>query len=154
MPVLLRSEIVDDLKDNVTAIQGAVDAVLRLDEHGQKFCVASSGSVAKMEMTLGAVGLLPMFENLMFSAQDYGRGKPYPDVFLTAAKILQVDVRRCLVVEDSLEGVRAGVAAGMQVLGFVRDAYAPRDDMEQAGAVLFYDMMELEEIVDFFERSL
>jgi len=154
MPEQIRSEIVSALKDNVVAIPGAVDAVRRLDEKGKQLCVASSGSVSKMKMTLGSVGLLSIFEDLLFSAQDCGRGKPYPDVFLTAAKTMEVDVRHCLVVEDTLEGVQAAKAAGMEVLGFVRDFYAPHDEMGRAGAQLFDNMEELEEMIDFFERSL
>jgi len=154
IPEQLRSEIVSALKDNVIAIPGVVDVVRRLDENGKQLCVASSGSVSKMKMTLGAVGLLPVFEDLLFSAQDCGRGKPYPDVFLTAAKTMKVDVGRCLVVEDTLEGVQAAKAADMHVLGFARDSYAPRSEMERSGARLFDNMEELEEMIDFFERSL
>jgi len=154
MPEQIRSEIVRGLKNNVTAIPGAVDAVRCLDNKGKKLCVASSGSVMKMKMTLGAVGLLPIFEGLLFSAQDYGRGKPYPDVFLNAAQVMEMDVGCCLVVEDTLAGVRAGVAAGMKVLGFIGDEFAPREEMARAGAQLFDDMALLEEMIDFFERSL
>ena len=147
MPEQVRGEIVGALKGNVTAIPGAVDTVRRLHGNGQKLCVASSGAVSKMEMTLGAVGLLPVFDGLLFSAQDCGRGKPCPDVFLTAAQVMNVDVGRCVVVEDTLEGVQAAIAAGMQVFGFVRDAFAPCDEMERAGAQLFDDMAALEGVI-------
>ena len=67
---------------------------------------------------------------------------------------MKVDVGRCLVVVDTLEGVQAAKAADMHVLGFARDSYASRSEMERSGARLFDNMEELEEMIDFFERSL
>ena len=54
----------------------------------------------------------------VFSADDVGRGKPAPDLFLHAARVMGVEPVRCAVVEDSPAGVAAGVAAGMDVYGF------------------------------------
>jgi len=102
-------------------------------------CVASSGELDKMRFTLGLTGLLPRFEGRMFSAAQVARGKPWPDLFLLAARTLDTPPERCVVVEDSVPGVRAGVTAGMRVLG-----YAERSDasaLREAGAVTF-DAME------------
>jgi beta-phosphoglucomutase-like phosphatase (HAD superfamily) len=68
-----------------------------------------------MALTLGKTGLQDYFGDRIFSASDVARGKPAPDLFLHAARTLGYSPAHCIVVEDSLPGVQAGVAAGMQV---------------------------------------
>ncbi|MCP3980940.1 MAG: HAD family hydrolase [bacterium] len=109
------------------------------------YCVASSGPTRKIRLTLGLTGLLPLFEGRIFSAADVGRGKPWPDLFLHAAERMGVTPGDCVVVEDSLPGVQAAVAAGMTVL-----AYAPRGDasgLAEAGATLFDTMRRLPALI-------
>lgn len=78
-------------------------------------CVATNGPREKAELTLGLTGLLRFFEQRLFCAYEVGSFKPDPGLFLHAARALGVRPARCAVVEDSLPGVRAGIAAGMQV---------------------------------------
>jgi beta-phosphoglucomutase-like phosphatase (HAD superfamily) len=61
---------------------------------------------------------LPLFEGRIFSATEVARGKPAPDVFLHAARRMNAVPERSAVVEDSINGVLAGCAAGMTVLGY------------------------------------
>jgi HAD superfamily hydrolase (TIGR01509 family) len=82
------------------------------------FCVASNGSHEKMRLTLGKTGLLPLFENRMFSSTQVLRGKPHPDLFLFAAESMGWHASSCLVVEDSKTGVEAALSAGMRVAAF------------------------------------
>jgi beta-phosphoglucomutase-like phosphatase (HAD superfamily) len=79
-------------------------------------------------------------EERIFSSEDVGRGKPAPDLFLYAAERMGVAPERCVVVEDSPLGVRAAVAAGMDVYGFT--AMTPAGKLAQATR-LFDDMGEL-----------
>lgn len=81
-------------------------------------CVASSSDLERLDLTLGLTGLTPVFAPHIFSATMVARGKPAPDLFLHAARVMAHDPRDCLVIEDSVAGVRAGVAAGMRVVGF------------------------------------
>jgi HAD superfamily hydrolase (TIGR01509 family) len=81
-------------------------------------CVASSGSHEKMRFVLGLTGLLDVFGEHLFSVDDVAKGKPAPDVFLYAAEKMGVDPDRCAVVEDSVAGVTAGLAAKMSVFAF------------------------------------
>ena len=109
----------------------AVDGVhAALAEIRVPVCVASSGPREKIELALSVTGLLPRFEGRVFSAYDVGRWKPEPDLFLHAAAAFGVAPGACVVVEDSVLGVRAGLAAGMTVFG-----YAPleRDAADLAG---------------------
>ncbi len=96
-----------------------VESVLQwLQGQGLAFCVASSGDHEKLAMTLGHTGLRPYVEGRIYSAEDVARGKPHPDLFLHAAAQMSTPPRRCVVIEDSLAGVSAGLAAGMRVLAF------------------------------------
>ncbi|MGZ8219422.1 HAD-IA family hydrolase [Methylomagnum sp.] len=116
-----------------------VEALLR--ELRVPFCVASNGPSDKMAVSLRATGLLPYFEGRIVSAYDIGSWKPEPGLFLHAADVLDVRPERCAVVEDSLLGVRGGVAAGMTVFGFAPTGKG--SVMAEAGARLFPDMAAL-----------
>ncbi|MCK6481028.1 MAG: HAD family hydrolase [Planctomycetes bacterium] len=126
----------------VRAIPGVVEA---LDRIGLPDCVASGGSLEKMRLTLGVAGLLPRFEGRLFSSYEIGSWKPDPGLFLHAARTLGVPPARCLVVEDSVPGVRAAVAAGMAVLGFAD--LTPEEDLAAAGARTFRRMEDLPALV-------
>lgn len=93
-------------------IPGAFDLLERLTI---PFCVATNGPREKAELTLELTGLLKFFPDRLFSAYEVGIYKPDPGLFLHAAQVMGVAPERCAVVEDSLPGVQAGLAAGMQV---------------------------------------
>ena len=100
-------------------IHGAVkDIHARL--HGNIAC-ASGADRFKVEMQLRHVGLMPYFEGRIFSGYETPRSKPFPDVYLAAAAALRVDPRNCAVVEDTVTGATAGVAAGATVFGYSPD---------------------------------
>ena len=82
------------------------------------FCLATSSSPRRLALSLRAAGLSQFFEGRCFTASEVQRGKPAPDLFLHAAAKLGVEPARCLVIEDSELGVRAGLAAGMEVWHF------------------------------------
>lgn len=81
-------------------------------------CVASSSAPDKLRLGLELTGLWPHFDPHVFSSVMVKVGKPAPDLFLFAAAKMGVEPAHCVVVEDSIAGVRAGVAAGMTVIGF------------------------------------
>ncbi|WP_309055931.1 HAD family hydrolase [Streptomyces sp.] len=101
------------------AVAGAAEVLGLLAREHIPYCVASSGSHERIRVGHRSAGLDSWFrdENI-FSAEDVGRGKPEPDLFLHAAARMGVAPERCVVVEDSLLGVRAALAAGMDVYGF------------------------------------
>lgn len=126
------------LDAEVEAVRG-IEAVL--DGLGVPCCVASSGEHEKMRTTLGTTGLLSRFEGTMFSAVDVARGKPAPDLFLHAASVMGAEPGRCAVIEDTVPGVRAGVAAGMTVFGYTATQGA--EALTEAGARTFDRMDDL-----------
>jgi HAD superfamily hydrolase (TIGR01509 family) len=83
------------------------------------FCVATSSSPRRVEMSLKLVGLTDLVSDRVFTSTMVARGKPAPDLFLYAAEKMGAAPDRTLVIEDSLTGLRAGLAAGMTVWRFV-----------------------------------
>lgn len=110
------------LREQVEAVPGVRTV---LEELTVPYCLASSGDHDKMRVTLGTTRLLPLFEGRIFSATEVARGKPAPDVFLLAALRMGVLPERAVVIEDSVNGVLAGRAAGMTVFGFTGTYAAP-----------------------------
>ncbi|TQE15304.1 HAD family hydrolase [Streptomyces ipomoeae] len=122
-------------------VAGVDDVLEKLAADGVPYCVASSGSHERIQVGHRKTGLDRWFgEGRVFSSQDVGRGKPAPDLFLYAAERMGVAPQRCVVVEDSPLGVRAGVAAGMDVYGFTAMTPAARLDGARG---LFGHMREL-----------
>jgi len=103
------------------------------------FCIASSGGHDKMRITLGATKLMPLFEGRLFSATEVPRAKPAPDIFLFAAQRMGANPARTAVVEDSVNGVLAGRAAGMTVFGYVD--LTPAEKLSEAGASFTFTQM-------------
>ncbi|MDX3412540.1 MULTISPECIES: HAD family hydrolase [Streptomyces] len=126
-------------------VPGAVDVLEKLAADGVAYCVASSGSHERIRTGHRTAGLDRWFDDArIFSSQDVGRGKPAPDLFLHAAARMGVAPERCVVVEDSPLGVRAAVAAGMDVYGFT--AMTPAEKLDGATR-LFGDMGELADLL-------
>lgn len=130
-------------EEGLEAVPHVETAVLALQDAGIRWCVASSANVEKMHLTLGRTGLLPHFEDVLFSASMVERGKPFPDLFLHAARTMGFAPEACVVVEDAVPGVEAARAAGMRVFGYHGDPLTNRDGLAATGAILFDDMRRL-----------
>lgn len=116
---LIERAIVDTVvaryrREGPPRIDGAVEAVRRIAARWP-VAVASSAHPEVIEAALGATGLDGVF-GVIVSSDEVERGKPEPAVYLEAARRLALPPERCLVVEDSYNGVRAGRAAGMTVV--------------------------------------
>lgn len=123
----------------IAGIRGAVEALLA---DGSEVSVASGSLLSAIAFKLERTGLVDLFaEEVRFSAEQVERGKPAPDVFLLTARTLGVAPERCVVVEDSAAGVRAGRAAGMPVVGYASDM-TPAGWLDEADVVID-DMREL-----------
>jgi len=123
----------------LTAIEGVRDVLESLES---PFCVASSGTVAKVTHSLHLTGLFEFFEGRIFGADLVRNAKPAPDLFLLAAREMDADPVRCCVIEDSLAGVNAAQAARMDVFAFA-GGVTPATTLAGAGVRLFTRMSEL-----------
>ncbi len=99
--------------------------------------VASSSETEKLARKLSLTGLSPLFGEHVFSADLVTNGKPAPDLFLHAAQAIGISPAACLVIEDSVNGIRAARAAGMTAFGYTGGGHADaglRGRLESAGA--------------------
>ena len=131
-----------ELQARLVAIGGAHEAVAAAHAHaGQRIACASGADRFKVEMQLAQVGLMEWFAGRIFSGHEMPRSKPAPDVYLAAAAHLGAAGERCLVIEDTVTGVTAGVAAGATVW-----AYCPLPEqgaaLRQAGAAHLFERMD------------
>ncbi len=118
----LRAEMARVFRAELKPVAGALELLrdLRLP-----FCIASNGPREKIELTLEVTGLAPLVGGRIFSAVDLGRYKPEPELFLHAARAMGTAPQRCAVVEDSVAGLEAGLAAGMTVYAYRPQAALP-----------------------------
>ena len=130
-----------ELRRSVQPIPGAIELANAIKKSGElTYCVASNAPRRKISLNLEVTGLDKVFcEELIFSAYDIKKWKPDPALFLHAAEKLSVDPRRCVVIEDSVAGIEAGIAAGMQTIGYSAD-----EESRPTGQVSFvHDLAEL-----------
>jgi HAD superfamily hydrolase (TIGR01509 family) len=106
-------------------LPGALEAVRRVGA-SVPLAIASSSNRELIDVVLRASGLAADFRATV-SSEEVPRGKPWPDVYLEAARRLGVDPARCGAVEDSHNGIRSAKAAGMRVVA-VPNAHYPPDD--------------------------
>jgi HAD superfamily hydrolase (TIGR01509 family) len=116
----IEDAVAQRLESELRALPGVREAVTAI---GGRRCVASSTSLAPLRRNLAITGLIELFDPHIFSASQVARGKPHPDVFLHAAASMVAAPEACLVIEDSVPGVRAALAAGMRVVGFTGVAH-------------------------------
>jgi HAD superfamily hydrolase (TIGR01509 family) len=125
--------------DELEPVEGIACAVDAIQATGVATCVASSGGIDKIRRNLAKTGLLERFDGRLFSADDVEHGKPAPDLFLHAAAQMGADPARTAVIEDSVHGVAAGLAAGMRVFGYT-GGVTTAERLTGKGAVLFSEM--------------
>ncbi|MFM2068197.1 MAG: hypothetical protein RLZZ584_3106 [Pseudomonadota bacterium] len=106
-------------RQGMAPIAGAPELLALLARLALPVAVATNGPRDKVELTLALTGLRAAFGEHVYCAYEVGMFKPEPGLFLHAAQALGVEPAYCMVIEDSLPGVRAGLAAGMQVLALM-----------------------------------
>ena len=134
-------EIHAALAIEVEAVPGAIAVLDALDAACIPYAIGSNGPHAKMEVTLTRTGLKDRLKGRIYSREDVPNPKPAPDVYLLAAKNAGVSPDRCVVIEDSVSGAKAGVAAGMRTYGFY--AETPKERLAPICDALFGDMADL-----------
>jgi HAD superfamily hydrolase (TIGR01509 family) len=105
-------------EEKLQPIPGVAKVIELLKEKQISICVASNGKHEKMAITLAKTNLAQYFDKNIFSYEDVKQGKPAPDLFLHAAKTMGVAPENTVVVEDSLSGINAALAAGMKPFAY------------------------------------
>jgi HAD superfamily hydrolase (TIGR01509 family) len=138
----IRSATSEAYSTELRAVPGVCETLARIRI---PVCVASSSYPEKLRLGLESVGLYDRFDSNLVSATFVAHGKPEPDVFIYAAGWMRTPIRDCVVIEDSLPGVRAARAAGLRVIGFVGGSHcAPghRGILLDAGAEAVLEKFE------------
>jgi HAD superfamily hydrolase (TIGR01509 family) len=128
--------------EQLPLIDGAVDAVERLAAHWP-LGVASSSNRELIDRVVEVSGLAPYFKATV-SSEEVERGKPAPDVYLEAARRLEVEPSQTVAIEDSASGIRSAHAAGMHVVAIPNRAFPPPADVLALAAVVLESIKELD----------
>jgi HAD superfamily hydrolase (TIGR01509 family) len=124
-----------------------------LDDLAVPCCVATSSSPRRVETSLELTGLAGRMQDRVFTASQVARGKPAPDLFLLAAKTMGHAPARTLVIEDSLTGVRAALAAGMTVWRFVGGSHFRQTNVGHEAPVDALPHRQFDDFAAFFHTA-
>jgi len=102
-------------QSGIQPVPFAVKLLQQLQQYDLKIALATSSRREKMKMVLKLTGLLPYFEAIV-TGEEVKRSKPAPDIFLKAAKKLELQPEQCLVIEDAINGIKAAKNAGMKCI--------------------------------------
>ena len=106
----------DMVRGNLKPLPGVVEFVAECRRRGLKIAVASSADEIKVVANLNEIGLPPATFDAVVNGSEVARKKPAPDIFLEAARRLELDPADCLVIEDAISGVEAAKSAGARCL--------------------------------------
>jgi HAD superfamily hydrolase (TIGR01509 family) len=137
----LMDAIVDSMSHQARLVDGALAALDGADAVGLPWRIASNSSHQELAAKFGCTGLTSRVRGRVHSHKDVAHGKPAPDLFLATAAAEGVDPADCLVIEDSIPGVKAARAAGMQCLG-----YSPHGDVADLAAFEAYPLTSMHDV--------
>jgi len=133
--------VTEYFKRDLIACQGVPQILAKLD---QALCVASNGPLAKMKMALELTNIDHYFNGHLFSAYQINSWKPAPNLFLHAAKTMGYSSKQCMVVEDSVVGIQAAIAAGMSAVLYDPNGVHPSID----GVIKISKFSQILELLD------
>jgi HAD superfamily hydrolase (TIGR01509 family) len=144
-PEAINAEVVrlmgERYRTHLPLLPGAVEAVERMAAHWP-LGLASSSNRPIIDLVLDAAGLTSRFQ-VTVSSEEVARGKPAPDVYLEAVRLLGREPRRCAAIEDSSNGLRAASAAGLRVVAVPNPAFPPAPDALAAADVVLPSLADL-----------
>ena len=131
---------------DLVPIDGVEDLIRSLDTD---ICVGSNGPKEKILPNLRITGLSQYFQNgNIFSAYDIQKWKPDPGLYLHAAEKMGYKPSDCIVVEDTIHGVKAALSAGMKVIGY--GGHGRGSELSAGGAVVIDRMMDFHQAISQF----
>jgi HAD superfamily hydrolase (TIGR01509 family) len=131
-------EIMDEMERYIRvegkAMKGVEESIKHFSQRGMKIGLATSSYERLMHATLDRLGITDFF-HCTVSAEHLSQGKPHPLIYLETAKQLNVSPANCLVIEDSINGIKAGKAAGMFVVAIPDGSHQFSEGFEQADLI-------------------
>lgn len=135
---IFRQEVARLFDAELQPIAGARELLAQMTA---PMCTVSNGPVSKMQHSLGLTDMLSYFDDRLFSGYDIQRWKPDPAIVFHAAQQMQVPVERCILVDDSVAGAQAGIAAGIPVFYFCADPH--NQPLDHPLVTTFEDLAQL-----------
>lgn len=135
---IYRAEVARLFDSELEEIAGAKSLV---EQMKVPMCIVSNGPVSKMQHSLGRTGMLTHFTDRLYSGYDIQRWKPDPALMLHAAEAMGLDVKNCVLVDDSMAGAQSGIAAGMEVFYFCADPH--NKPIDHPKVTTFTDLAQL-----------
>lgn len=129
--------------------KGAQELINFLKQNNVKIGIASGSSRNSIEHHLNEVGALDLFDSIV-GGLDVENGKPAPDIFLLSAQKLGVSPETCFVLEDSNNGIKAGVNAGMKAIG-IPDVVDFSQDVKE---IMFAEVSDLSQVIEILKPFL
>jgi HAD superfamily hydrolase (TIGR01509 family) len=128
-------------EEHLPLLPHAVETVQELGE-SWRLGVASSSNRPIIELVLDRMGVRDRFAGVV-SSEEVASGKPAPDVYLAVARALDVEPEDCVAIEDSTNGIKAAVAAGMRTIAVPNRQFRPDDDVLASAAVVVPSLAEV-----------
>lgn len=128
---------------HVPVKEGVYEILEYFREIGMRMAVASSSSALQIEANLSKTGIREYFSEIV-SGAEVEHGKPYPDIFLLAAKKIGCKPEECLVFEDSENGVKAGHRAGCFTI-MIPDLIEPNAEISVLCSKIYMDFLQVRE---------
>lgn len=135
-------KLISLIEQNPQPLLGVIDMLNFLQAHDKKIGLATSSSQKLIETVLNSLGIRAFFD-FTYSAEFEPYGKPHPGVYIKVATELKVNVQRCLVIEDSFNGVLAGLAAKMKVCCIPEKTHFPNPRL----AVADFEFSDLSQLL-------
>ena len=123
--------MIELLNENRTPLTGVIETLEFLKLKGKKIGLATSSYAVLIDTVLNALFIRQYFD-FTHSAENESHGKPHPAVYLTVADQLQIQPKKCLVIEDSLNGIISGKAARMTVVCIPEKSHSPEPKLSLA----------------------
>ena len=138
-----RKKTFELFKTELKPVEGIIEILERISI---PVCVASSGPLEKIKLNLEITGIIKYFKENIFSSYEIGSWKPDPGIFEYAAKQMGFLPDNCLVVEDSIAGIKAAKKGGFDVCGYINTSNRKRFELE--GAFVIHKMSNLLQIIE------
>jgi len=141
-----RKDLIDELLKQVEPMPGFTELKKYLDKTDKILVLASSSRRIHVDLILDVLKIKDLFK-IIVSGDEVINGKPAPDIFLLAAKKINISPEECLVIEDSKNGISAAKKAGMKCIGMRNEIIGFNLDLSEADFIA-KDLSEIEEIIE------
>ncbi len=138
------------IKGNIEALPGVESCIRICKQKGLKIAVATSADKVKMTANLSEIGLPLTIFDATVNGLDVERKKPFPDIYEYAASLIEADPKKCLVIEDAVNGIEAGKAAGSVCIGLTTSFDAK---LLKKADFIIKDLSEFDTVIDQFDTE-